>query len=278
MPRNTSDIWDALIYPTFLGKDIRSAQASFLSDLLRPYLDYAHRAAATSDAHWGDGVQAEIDAARRFIPPGSPGSGLKRVALASAEKLRKEGVLADMVASAELFFQSRNVAPALIRRIAGDRHGQMDLVANAAHEISHFGATKAVLWLYDLGLGRELAPPNRQIRRFLREWGRSDASLDDDADDLHAFPIACRYMRDDVAANVSRDLGRAVSSWRCQHAAWLWQTCRALLAPHRKASRLTVQRLLDFLDTNGWPPETLDDRVGSIEEIESVAADLAAFA
>lgn len=275
-PRHTSEIWDALIYPTFLGKEMRSAQAAYLSDLLKGHLDYPSRGSATSDPHWGEKIQADIDAARRSIPPGSAGARFKRPALASAEKLLRNGGLANMVSSADSFFGGHRVTPALVSAIASDRSRQLNLVTAAATEIAQFGPVKAVLWLHDFELGSDLAPPNLHIRHFLREYGFSDASLDDDTESLHALSVACQRMGE-VASQVSHDLGRTVTVRLCQHVAWLRETCSALLAPHRKASRLTIRRLLDFLDSRGWAPETLADEVGDIERIEIVEQDLASF-
>ncbi len=158
-----------------------------------------------------------------------------------------------------------------------DSARQMELVAAAATKIFHFGPVKAVLWVHDFGLGRDLAPPNSHIRDFLKEWGYSDSSLDEDAESLHALTVACQRMHE-VAARVSQDIGRNASVYLCQHAAWLWETCRGLLARHHKASRFTVRRLLDFLDPTGWTPETLsDDEIGDIERIEDVSRELASF-
>lgn len=276
LPRQTSEIWDALVYPTFLGRDMRSAQAAYLSDLLKGHLDYAHRGTATSDSRWGAGVLADIDAARRSIPPGSAGARFKRPALGSAEKLLRSGDLANMVATADSFFRSHHITPALMAAIASDRSRQMDLVTAAAADIAQFGPVKAVLWLHDFDLGQDLAPPNLHIRHFLKERGFRDASLDDDAESLHALSVVCQRMRE-VAGQVSGDLGRNVSVRLCQHAAWLWETCRGLLAPHHKASRLTVRRLIDFLDARGWSPETIADEVGNIEKIELIERELASF-
>ncbi len=250
LPRRTSQIWDALIYPAFLGRGMRSAQAAYLSELLGRHLDYAHRTAARSDPGWGGRIQADIDAERRGVPPGSVGARFKRPALASAERLSRHGDLANMVCTADSFFRTNGVTSAFVTAIASDRPRQMDLVTSAAADIAQFGPVKAVLWLHDFGLGRELAPPNLHIRHFLHEHGFRDASLDDDAESLHALTVVCQRMRE-VANDVSRELGRAVSVRLCQHAAWLWETCRGLLALHHKASRLTVRRLLEFLDSRG---------------------------
>ncbi len=182
-----------------------------------------------------------------------------------------------MVSTADSFFQANRISPSLLAAIAPDRARQLDLVTSAATGIAQFGPVKAVLWLHDLDLGRDLAPPNLHIRRFLKEFGFRDASLDDDAESLHALSVACQRMSE-VAVHVSRDLGRNVSVRLCQHAAWLWQTCRGLLAPHRKASRVTVTRLLGFLDLESWPPETLANQVGDIEELENIETKLATFA
>ncbi len=276
MPVHTSEIWDALIYPSFLGKEVRSAQAAYLSDLLMGHLDYTERGAATSDTKWGATVQADIDAERRIVPAGSFGARFKRPALASAEKLLRSGDLANMVSTADSFFRRHRITPTLVASIAPYRSRQMDLVTAAATDIAHFGPVKAVLWLHDFGLGQDFAPPNLHIRHFLREQGFSDASLDDDADGMHALSVVCQRARE-VASLVGRDVGRIVSARLCQHAAWLWETCRGLLASHHKASRLTVRRLLKFLDSREWTPETLADEVGNIERIEIIEQDLASF-
>ncbi len=41
---------------------------------------------------------------------------------------------------------------------------------------------------------------------------------------------------------------------------------------------MTVTRLLGFLDLESWPPETLANQVGDIEELENIETKLATFA
>ncbi len=276
LPDSVEAIWAGLIYPAFLGAQTRSAQAAFLSDLLGDHLDYPGRSSARVDPHWSGTALDTIQAVRATIPPGSPGAQMKRVALHQAEKLLKTGDLANMVVSADDFFSTRGVNPALLRTMLPSITKQEAFIVDAASGIHLFGITKATLWLYDCDLGAEVAPPNPQIRRFLKEWGFKDSSLDPDADDYHAFPIACTRIRE-VAVDVSARLGRTASARRCQHAAWLWQTCVGLLAFHRKGSRLSVGKLLDFLDSEGWTPETLDDQVGRVDTVEDLGNRLAAF-
>ncbi|MBA7504856.1 hypothetical protein ES706_03514 [subsurface metagenome] len=287
LPKKNSDIWDALLYPIFLGETVRSAQAGYVKKVLDPFLKVGAAQTAGSDPDWSRRVLAAIETELNTIR-GTPGKGLKMAIL----KIVQEKVgppnydLGRTLHGTLQFFKAHNINVQKIKRIRNDRKETGDLIAYAAYEIHDVGLTKAVLWLYDCGIADDFAPPNAQNRRFLEECGydfklpkysaAKGWQTPSMAEDRQIFAQLCQYMRE-VANLVSRQLKKPITAKQAQLAAWYLESCRGLPGMERRRRRLTPRVFLNFLESRGWNIDNLSERLGNVERLEDLGEELRSF-
>lgn len=273
-PKDTTEIWNGLIYPFFLGPRTKSAQTVYVSDVLYDWVEYSVAVRSLTDSSWSkkmlDDIKSELKSIR-----GSPGEGHKRVILSATSTTVRKGELVRTIADAYGFFSKKKIDPTSMKKMENDKAQQSKFIAEAVDSIYGFGIVKSVFWLYGMGIGHQLVPTNLHVRKFLRSCGYKETAFLNDTPDLYTFAPACKRMQE-VASNVSTSLGRTVTPKVCQHSAWLFYACKGLLS-RSKAGLLTFKTLLDYLDSRSWTPETLDDVLGNIERVDDLADDLAAF-
>lgn len=275
LPDNDMEVWDALLYPVFLGRTIRSAQANYVKDVLDPFLGMEVAPIVRTDVHWNDRVMKVINSELTSIK-GTQGEGLKRAILNSVAHDIQDFTLIRTIDTALSFFDKFDVGVDLIREIRKDDYRTKEFVANAASEIHNVGYIKAVLWLYDCGIAYNLVPPNSHIKRFLTECGFSGFGWSrDEPEDWQIFILACSKMCD-VAREVGNLLKITIMPKQAQAAVWYLQTCRGLLTP-KYARQLSPRVLIDFLQSHGWSINDLANRLSDVEELEGLADELKNF-
>jgi len=275
LPKTNSDIWNSLLYPIFLGENIRSAQAGYAEKVLAPHLTMGAAQRAQSDPNWSKAVLSVINAELNVIR-GTPGEGFKRAVLENVRESITE--LARTLSTALQFFKTHNVSVQKIRQIRNSRDETITLVDYAAREIYNVGYTKAVLWLYDCGIADDLAPPNSQNQRFLAECGYSGFgwSRHGVAETWQIFAPLCQRMRE-VADIVSRELKKQITAKQAQLAAWYLESCRGLPGMTRHGRQLTPTVLISFLESRSWSIDDLAKKLGDIERLEELGEELRDF-
>lgn len=272
LPPKDSEIWDALLGPIFLGRDIRAAQASYVKKVLDPYLTQSEAKRARNNI-WGEKVLRVIDAELGAIRD-TPGEGFKRGILENVQRSIDSKGLVETLCTAFQFFEDYNVDVDKIKQIRDDRNKTIELADHATREIHNVGYIKAVLWLYNCGIAEDLAPPNSQNRRFLKEC---DPSFRDEGDeDRIIFAPLCQHMRE-VAKLVSGQLNKTITAKQAQLAAWYLETCRGLPGMERHRRRLTPKVLLDFLESCGWDVDDMGKRLDDVEQLGNLGEELRNF-
>jgi len=275
LPQQDTDVWDALLYSVFLGRTIRSAQANYVRQVLDPLLRRDAAGAVRTDPNWSRTVLRRIDTELGSII-GTPGEGFKRAILNTVAQDAQNLNLSRTLDTALSFFEDYDIGVELIRRIQNNRGQTEELVDFATREIYNVGYIKAVIWMYDCGIARDLVPPNSHIKRFLAECGYPGFGWSrDEPEDWQIFALACRRMSE-VAQEVSRHLNQPITAKQAQAAVWYLQSCRGLL-PRNYSRRLSPQALTDFLERRRWDIRELANRLGDVERLEGLMEDLKVF-
>ena len=275
LPDEDTEVWDALLYPVFLGRTVRSAQASYVKEVLDSYLRMEAVEAVRTDAHWSERVMETINSELGSIS-GSPGEGLKSAILNTVAQDVQNLNLSRTLDTAMSFFEKYGIDVEKIRGIRNDNSRTKELVDYATREIFNVSYIKAVLWLYDCGIAYKLVPPNSHVKRFLEECGYPGFGWSrDQPEDWQIFALACAKMSE-VAQQVASELGQAITPKQAQAAVWYLQTCRGLL-PRKYARRLSPQSLITFLHNQRWDIDELARRVTDVEELENLTEDLKIF-
>lgn len=270
LPKKDSDIWNALHGPLFIGKYIRSAQTSYVKNILSRYLTPSEVQKAQNQK-WGEKVLRVINAELDAIQD-TPGESLKRTILKNVRENITSTNLIETLCEAFQFLKDHNVNVDKIKQIHDDYDKTIDIVDRATREIYNVGYTKAVLWLYNCGIANDLAPPNHQNRRFLKECG---LGVGDDEDRMIFAPL-CNNMRK-VAKIVSKQLNKTVTAKQTQLAAWYLESCGGLPGMKGYKNRLTPRVLLDFLERYGWDVDNMDEKLNDIEQVGKLGEKLRNF-
>ena len=275
LPEEDREVWDALLYPVFLGRTVRSAQASYVKEVLDSYLRMEAVEAVRTDAHWSERVVQAINSELGSIS-GSPGEGLKSAILNTVAEDVQNLNLSRTLDTALSFFGKYGISVAEIRNVRNNDNRTKELVDYATREIYNVSYIKAVLWLYDCGIAYNLVPPNSHVKRFLAECGYPGFGWSrDQPEDWQIFALACAKMSE-VARQVAAELERPITPKQAQAAVWYLQTCRGLLQ-RKYARRLSPQSLMTFLHNQRWDIDELARRVTDVEELENLTEDLKRF-
>lgn len=275
LPRTDSDIWDALLYPIFLGATVRSAQANYVKGVLSDLLEFEAAHAVPNDPIWSGRVLGIIEAELENIE-GTVGEGLKRAILRVAAREVESLDLSRTIGTALEFFDIAGINVQTITNLQDDYAGTLDLVDLAARFIHKVRYVKGVLWLYACGIAEDLVPPNAHVTRFLHECGYPGFGWSrEPAGDWQVFTPACNCMRD-VARQVGTELNQTITPKQAQAAVWYLQTCRGLL-PASYRRQLNPLELIDFLNSQRWSIQQLGNKLDDVEQLESLASNLKAF-
>ena len=274
LPKQRSEIWNALLYPIFLGATVRSAQAAYIKKILENTIEFKAAQTVPTDPVWSKKALSIINNEMNSIN-GTPGEGFKRAILQIAAREIESLDLSRTIGTALDFFDKYGITAPKIKSLQNDAKGTLDLVDLTAREIHNVRYIKGVLWLYGCGIARDLVPPNSHITRFLNECGYPGFGWSrDPPDDWQIFTPACKCMRD-VAQQVATELKQPITSKQAQTAVWYLQTCRGLL-PQGYARQLTPLTLIDFLKAQKWDIPRLSMMLDDVEQLESLASDLKA--
>ena len=274
LPKQRSEIWNALLYPIFLGATVRSAQAAYVKKILEDTIEFKAAQTVPTDPVWSKKALSIINNEMNSIN-GTPGEGFKRAILQIAAREIESLDLSRTIGTALDFFDKYGITAPKIKSLQNDAKGTLDLVDLTAREIHNVRYIKGVLWLYGCGIARDLVPPNSHITRFLNECGYPGFGWSrDPPDDWQIFTPACKCMRD-AAQQVATELKQPITSKQAQTAVWYLQTCRGLL-PQGYARQLTPLTLIDFLKAQKWDIRRLSMMLDDVEQLESLASDLKA--
>lgn len=276
LPKKDSEIWNNLLNPLFLGKAVRSAQASYIKQLLEPFMTSEVAKQARTDPEWSMKLMKIIETELNSIS-GTLGEGLKRAILNIVAKDVQDYEISRTIDTALTFFERHNVCVNKLKEIKDDNMKTKDLVDRASREIHNVSYIKAVLWMYDCGIAYHIVPPNSHVKRFLNECGypRFGWVIYDQPADWEIFTLASNKMCE-VAKIVSKDLAKAITAKQAQLAVWYLQTSRGLLS-RKYAKRLTPNALINFLKTRSWGMEDLSERLSDIEQLEELTQDFKIF-
>jgi len=276
LPKENAEVWNALLYPVFLGGTVRSAQASYVKEVLDSYLTMGAARAVRTDPYWSKKVMKTINSELASIT-NTLGEGLKRAILNTVAQDVRNLNLSRTLDTALSFFERFDVGVAKIKNIQNDDNRTKELVDYATREIYNVSYIKAVLWLYDCGIAYNLVPPNSHVKRFLEECGYPGFgwSRDDEPEDWQIFALACNKMSE-VAQQVATELSQHITAKQAQAAVWYLQTCRGLL-PRKYARRLSPRTLIAFLQNQRWAIGELAERLSDVEKLEDLTEDLKIF-
>jgi len=276
LPEEDAEVWNELLYPVFLGRTVRSAQASYVKEVLDSYLVMEAAQTARTDPYWSKKVMKTINSELASIS-GTLGEGFKRAILNTVAQDVQNLNLSRTLDTALSFFERFNIGVEKIKSIRNDDSRTKELVDYATREIYNVSYIKAVIWLYDCGIAYNLVPPNSHVKRFLAECGYPGFgwSRNGEPEDWQIFALACNKMSE-VAMQVAAELNQHISAKQAQAAVWYLQTCRGLL-PRKYARQLSPRTLIDFLQDQRWDISELAVRLSDVEKLEGLTEDLKNF-
>ena len=134
LPSSTERIWDALLYPLFLGANIRSAQAAYAKKVLGDMIEFETAQSIPTDRSWSKRALALVDINLGSIK-GTAGEDLKR-AILNATRHEIEGCkLSRTIGDALSFFDNEKLDVAKITSLTGDKVATKELVDRLAHSV-----------------------------------------------------------------------------------------------------------------------------------------------
>lgn len=274
LPKQRSEIWDALLYPIFLGATVRSAQAAYVKEILDDILEFKAAHTIPTDPIWSKKALSIINNEMNSIN-GTPGEGFKRAILRIAAAEIESLDLSRTIGTALDFFDKYSITLSRIKSLQNDSKGTLDLVDLIARKIYNVRYIKGVLWLYGCGIAKDLVPPNSHVTRFLDDCGYPGFGWSrDPPPDWQIFTPACNCMRN-IAQKIAAELKQPITPKQAQAAVWYLQTSRGLL-PKGYARKLTPLALIDFMKAQKWDIHTLSQMLDDVEQLESLASDLKA--
>lgn len=275
LPRTDNEIWDALIYPIFLGATVRSAQATYVKGVLWSLLEFEAARAVPNDPIWSSRALEIINAELESIE-GTAGEGLKRAILHVAAGEIESLDLSRTIGTALQFFDARGINVQTVTSLQNDYARTLDLVDLATRFIHKVGYVKGVLWLYSCGIAKDLVPPNAHVTKFLHECGYPGFGWSrEPVPGSQVFAPACNCMRD-VARQVGTELNQTITPKQAQLAVWYLQACRGLLPTGYRRQFIPLE-LIDFLSSQRWSIQQLGNKLDDVEQLESLTSDLKAF-
>jgi hypothetical protein len=274
LPTSTFEIWDALLYPIFLGRSVKSAQAAYAKQVLGHMIDFDAAQSIPNDGTWSKKVSKLIDMEISAVR-GTAGAGYKKAILETVRQQVVSLSVSQTIGDALKFFSDQEICVELMAALQADEKNTKELVALIARDIFNVRYIKGVLWLYSCGIGKDIVPPNAHTITFLDNcgynwfsWSRNPPA------DWEIFAPACNAMKD-VAKKVSSELGKPVTPKQSQFAAWYLQTSKSLLKSHK--NKLTPRLLLEYLDSRSLNIHEFNDMLDNVEEIDNIANDLKVF-
>lgn len=275
LPGSDEEVWDSLMSQIFLGSTVRSAQAKYVKEVLDPFISY-NVAWEVDTIGWSDKLFDRIREEKARIP-NTPGEGHKRGILNVVEQDVVDLKVSRTIYHALNFFNNRGICMDKILRIENDLSETEKLVHLASREIFNVSYVKAVLWLYGCGIAREVVPPNAHIINFLKQYGYLGSAWVgyNRPPDWQIFSVVRGRMQE-VARQVSAELGEQITPKQAQSAVWYLQTCRGLLST-RYRGRLLPQKLIGFLEFQGWKIWDLEEAILDVERLDDLKEDLKSF-
>lgn len=272
LPGSDEEVWDSLMSQIFLGSTVRSAQAKYVKEVLDPFISYDVAWEVDTEG-WSGRLLERIREEKARIS-NTPGAGYKMAILNLVEQDIANFKVSRTVFDALKFFDNYGICMNEVLRIENDLRETENLVDLARREIFNVSYVKAVLWLYGCGIARELVPPNAHVLNFLRQHGYLGHAWEgyDRPPDWQIFSVV-RDRIQEVARQVSSELGEQITPKQAQAAVWYLQTCKGLLSS-RYSGQLSPRRLMGFLEYQGWKISDLEEAILDVEQLDDLAEDL----
>lgn len=275
LPDSMENIWDALMSQIFLGPTVRTAQATYIKQVLEPLICYS-AAPDVNQSGWSNVVLSHLHNVKNSIR-NTPNESQKRAIISLTEQDVEDLKLSRTIYDSLIFFKQNRINVHRIHQLMGDTSETENLAYSASKNIYNVALTKAVLWLYGCGIAQDLVPPNTHVVGFLNQYSCIDLGWDSSKwpPDWQLFSI-CRNKVNEISITVARDLGKDVSSKQVQASIWYLQTCRGLLSRGNRG-KMNPDKLISYLEYQNWSIKDLEEHIVDIELLEDLEASLNSF-
>lgn len=282
VPTSKEELWDAFLFPLFIGRDRNGRQAAYAEKVLRDHLSFEQARLARTDANWRMELLAKVDLTISRLGT-TARAGSKRKIL---EDVRVEVVgpsFANTLAGMSGFVDSFDSK--LVSDMRGDFDREYRFVVESLDSDVTPGVsyTKFVLWLQSVNSAWTLTPPSGPVRWALDSrdlgftgtnpyrWGEDAGEQEIVNEDRVKFGTFCTCYRN-LCSELAPKVGPNLTPMETQTAAWIFGSTHGLLPPRsRAANRLSCEALLEYVDSQGltlrqYVQRVLDiDRAGAIE-------------
>ncbi len=285
LPVNKEEIWNALMYPIFLGKNVRSAQASYIKNVLSEYVTMEKAQELGEGTGWREEVLDKIGSKLMNIS-GDPGEGYKSGILKTVKGMVENHELSKSMHRAVNYIDSNDIDAQKIEDLRGDIEAQRELIVSSAKNIYNIGLVKSVLWFYNCGIAKHLAPPNSHVKDFLSNCNATLDIEDLKDEEIEVIGERSKFLAtltsvsekmESVTLKVESKLNTNLTVREVQSAVWYLQTCKKLEKVKYLHTDLTPTLLLDFLEEKGWDINEFSARLNDLERLKRVGQSLRDF-
>lgn len=285
LPANKEEIWEALMYPMFLGQNVRSAQASYIKNVLSNYVSMEEARKLGEESGWRDRVLEKINSKLINID-GTLGEGYKSGILNSVKNQVENYELSRSLLDGVNYIDDNNIDAQKVEDLKFDRDQQIKLVVLASQNVHNVGLIKSVLWFYNCGIAKRLAPPNSHVKGFLKDCNVSLSFNDLTEEEIEVLGGKNRARgilysvsdkMEEVTQKVESNLSKPLTVREVQSAVWFLQTCKKLDRVKYLHTDVTPERLLKFLDEHNWNMSDLSERLNDVERLDGVGEKLRNF-
>lgn len=285
IPKAPTKLWEAFLFPMFIGARRRAAQASYAVDVLRHFVSLPQARKAQDDAEWSVKLQSRLASALRNLGD-TPPDGLKRSVLRDIEDEVTNGKLANMAAGMASFID--RLEPDRLKTIRGDLDLEFQFVEDAvgSHSMPGVGYTRFVIWMHSCNTGWTLTPPSGPVRwavhspdigykgSLVGRWGDDEAVSELGLEERQAFGALCTQYNA-LTREVQPMVDPSLKPVETQNAAWYLGATHASLGADAKAkAKFSAKKLVRYLDQRGWSVETYSSEISDIDRCLPLIEDL----
>jgi hypothetical protein len=276
IPTDPKDLWNAFLFPMFVGGRRKSAQVSYAVSVLEEFVSLQRARKAQTDGDWTPRIKRQIEKSLRKLGDYPP-DGLKRAILedilADADGLK----LSSMAAGMTVFIDQLKLME--MGDIRGDLNREFEFVVKAVGNgaIAYVGYTRFVLWMHACNAGWTLTPPNGPVRWAMgssdlgftgtrpHAWNDSDAAWELGIGDHVEFGQFCTWYYN-LAQVLQPQIDGNLTAMEVQSSAWILGATHALMMGDANAkAKFSAKTLIRFLDSKTWSVAKFEKAIGNID-------------
>lgn len=279
LPQKVSpkNLWSDFCYCALFGPGRIEAETSYVYQIL----DKNGMLARKILREYGWVSKAETILNKELKKVKEPAKDKKKAAVRKV--LARIWDLHETLAKADEVFNSLGITPTVLKQ--KEKEGKVgDVLASLVHigealenpnKIPDVGYTKAVLWLHSCGVGKDYAPDNNHMIRFLNECGYIASEWSGDSYIRKDYDVLMNYLKK-VANEVNKKTSNKYCVAEVSHAIFYYESTKSLLGNKYK-KYYDPATMLSFLENKKWNINDLAKWLFDIELVDELKYELENF-